>query len=338
MQTQHIPTSQSTGRILWRTILGADGKKLLAKGHTISDEDIRMLNIQEMSEVWVTKLEEGEVSEDYAVMMVATEIGCGSIDIRLASGGRADIFTAKECCVLVDDELLRQINHGAGIAIATSPNFSHASVGQRVATVKSKPFVVEKSELEEVVSMVKQNGPILQARPIRTPSVAVLYTDPAGGKRARESFENIMCQRLERLGIRANFVLASVEEEGALARSLGHLLRVKPTFVLIASTTAPAGPGDVVGCAMLRAGCRIERFLAPVDPGTLLLLGYKDDIPIVSAPGCFRSTKLNVIDLLLPPILARYRLSGRDVAWLGHGGLLDCKTLPVRKTMQAAGA
>jgi len=338
MQTQHIPTSQSTGRILWRTIFGANGKKLLAKGHTMSDEDTRLLETQEMHEVWVTKLEEGEISEDQAVMMVAKEIGCGSIDIRLACGGRADIFTAEECCVLVDDELLRQINHRDGIAIATSANFSHAGAGQRVATVKSTPFAVEMSELEELVSMVKENGPVLQARPIRAPSVAVLYTDPASGKRARESFENIMSQRLQRLGLRANFVLASVEEEGALARSLGHLLRVKPTFVLIASTTAPAGPGDVVGCAMLRAGCRIERFLAPVDPGTLLLLGYKDDIPIVSAPGCFHSTKLNVIDLLLPPILARYRLSGRDVAWLGHGGLLNCKTLPMKKAMHAAGS
>jgi hypothetical protein len=269
--------------------------------------------------------------------MVATEIGCGSIDIRLASGGRANIFAAEDCCLLVDDDLLRQINNGAGIAIATCPNFYPASAGERLATVKSRPFVVKMSELEEVLSMVKENGPILQARPIRAPSVAVLYTDPTGGRHARETFEKIMRQRLERLGIRANFVLACVEEEGALAQSLRHLLRVKPTFVLIASTTAPAGPDDVVGCAMLRAGCLIERFLAPVDPGTLLLLGYKDDIPILSAPGCFHSTKVNVIDLLLPPILARYRLSGRDVAWLGHGGLLNCKTLPVRKAMHAAG-
>jgi molybdenum cofactor cytidylyltransferase len=131
-----------------------------------------------------------------------------------------------------------------------------------------------------------------------------------------------MWQRLNQLGISASFVLASLEEEAALARSLQHLLQVKPTFILIASTTAPAGPGDVVGRAMLRAGCQIEWFLAPVDPGSLLLLGYKDDIPVLSAPGCFRSAKPNVLDLVLPPMLARYRISGRDVACLGHGGLL----------------
>jgi molybdenum cofactor cytidylyltransferase len=92
--------------------------------------------------------------------------------------------------------------------------------------------------------------------------------------------------------------------------------------VLIASATTPAGPDDAIGRAMVRAGCHIERFLAPVEPGNLLLLGYKDDIPIVSAPGCFRSAKPNVMDLMLPPMLARYRLSGCEVACLGHGGLL----------------
>ena len=51
-------------------------------------------------------------------------------------------------------------------------------------------------------------------------------------------------------------------------------------------------------------------FLAPVEPGNLLLMSYYNDVPIVSAPGCFRSAKPNVVDLVLPPILARYRLSG----------------------------
>ena len=101
----------------------------------------------------------------------------------------------------------------------------------------------------------------MQARPVRNPVIGVLYSDPASGERARQLFENIMKQRL-------------------------------------------------------------ERFLAPVEPGNLLMLAYKDEIPIVSAPGCFRSAKPNVVDLVLPPLLARYRVSTWEVACLGHGGLL----------------
>ena len=322
MKAQTIDVKESTGRILCCTIFRAGGKKLLAKGHVISEEDARMLQTEGMNEVWVTELEEGEVGEDDAVMQVASEIGCGALEIRLAAGGRANLFTTEPCCVLVDDELLKQINCTASMAIATSLNFSYARSGQRVATVKSTPFAVAKPELDTMISIVKERGPILQARPIRTPGIAILYSDPVNGERARQLFENIMRQRLDRIGVGASFVLSSVEEENAVARSLQHLLRAKPTVVLIASTTAPAGPDDVIGRAMLRAGCHIERFLAPVEPGNLFLLGYKDDIPIVSAPGCFRSAKPNVVDLMLPPMLARYRVSGWEVACLGHGGLL----------------
>ena len=322
MKAQTVDVKQATGRILCCTIFRAGGKKLLAKGHVISEEDARMLQTEGMNEVWVTELEEGEVGEDDAVMQVASEIGCGALEIRLAAGGRANLFTTEASCLLVDDELLKQINCTASMAIATSLNFSYARSGQRVATVKSTPFAVARPELEAMISIIKERGPILQARPIHTPSVAILYTDPVNGERARQLFENIMRQRLERIGTSASFVLSSVEEENAVARSLQHLLRAKPTSLLIASTTAPAGPDDVIGRAMVRAGCHIERFLAPVEPGNLLLLGYKDDVPIVSAPGCFRSAKPNVVDLMLPPMLARYRVSGWEVACLGHGGLL----------------
>ena len=322
MRTQTIDVKQATGRILCCTIFRAGGKKLLAKGHVISEEDAKMLETEGMNQVWVTELEEGEVGEDEAVMQVASEIGCGSLEIRLAAGGRANLFTTEPSCLLVDDELLKQINCAASMAIATSLNFAYARASQRVATVKSIPFAVTQPQLDAVISIIKERGPILQARPIRSPSLAVLYTDPLAGERARQLFENIMRQRLERLGTSSSFVLSSLEEEGAVSRSLQHLLRAKPTCVLIASTTAPAGPEDVVGRAMVSAGCHIERFLAPVEPGNLLLLGYKDDVPIVSAPGCFRSAKPNVVDLILPAMLARYRVSGWEIACLGHGGLL----------------
>src|SRR6185436_809803 len=108
------------------------------------------------------------------------------------------------------------------------------------------------------------------------------------GERARQLVENIMTQRLERFGVSASFVLSGVEEDGTISRALQHLLRSKPSLILVASTTAPAGPEDVIGRAMTQIGGQLERFLAPVEPGNLLMLAYKEEIPIVSAPGCFR--------------------------------------------------
>ena len=322
MRAQTVDVKSSTGRVLCCTVFRPGGKKLLAKGHVISDEDIRVLESEGMETIWVTELEEGEVSEDDAVCAVASEMGCGSFEIRLAAGGRANLLATENCCVLVDDELLKQINCPASVVIASSLNMSYAVAGQRIATVKSAPFAVAKDQLEALIGILKDRGPILQARPVRNPTVGVLYTDPVSGERARQLFENIMRQRLERFGVNANFVLACTEDENSVARCLQHLTRSKPCVIMVASTTAPAGPEDVVGQAMLKIGGQVERFLAPVEPGNLLLLAYKDDIPIISAPGCFRSAKPNVVDLILPPVLARYHVTGWEIASLGHGGLL----------------
>lgn len=322
MRALTVDVKASTGRILCCTVFRPGGKKLLAKGHVISDEDVRILESEGMEQIWVTELEDGEVGEDEAVKAVAGEMGCGSFEIRLAAGGRANLIATEPCCVLVDDELLRQINCTASVVIATVQNLGYAVAGQRIATVKSAPFAVAKDQLQAIIDIIKERGPILQARPIRGASVGVLYSDPLSGERGRQLFENIMRQRLERFGAQANFILSCTEEENSVARCLQHLLRSKPSVILAASTTAPAGPEDVVGQAMLRVGAQMERFLAPVEPGNLLLLAYKDEVPIVSAPGCFRSAKPNVVDMVLPPLLARYRLSGWEIGGLGHGGLL----------------
>lgn len=322
MRAQTVDIQASAGRILCCTIFRPGGRKLLAKGHVLSDEDVRLLQTEGMQQVWVTELEDGEIAEDEAVVAVAGAMCCGSIEIRMAAGGRANLIATEDACVLVDDELLKQLNCTASVVIATVNNYRFVKAGERVATVKSAPFAVSRAQLEAVLSILNERGPILQSRPVRDPNVALLYTDPVHGDRARTLFEGVVRTRLERLGANVRYALTAVEEEEQVTRSLQHLIRTRPGAILVASTTAPAGPEDVVGRAFARMGAHLERFLAPVEPGNLMMLAYKDDVPLVSAPCCFRSAKPNVLDLLLPPMLAKYRISGWEIASLGHGGLL----------------
>jgi hypothetical protein len=322
MRALTVDVREAKGRILCCTIFRTGGKKLFSKGHIISDDDVHLLETEGMNKIWVTELEQGEIGEDDVVTRVAQEIGCGCLEIRVAAGGRANLVATEDCCVLVDEDLLRQINCAASVVIATVANFRFVRAGDRIATVKSAPFAVAESQLEAVMSILRERGPILQGRPIRNPAVGILYSDPIQGERARQLFENVMTQRLEQFNVAPRYALSVLEEEQAVIKGLQHLLRARPTSILVASTTAPAGPEDVIGRAMSAAGCHMERFLAPVEPGNLLLLGYWEDIPLVSAPGCYRSAKTNVVDLLLPPMLARYRVSGWEIACLGHGGLV----------------
>ena len=209
------------------------------------------------------------------------------------------------------------------VVVATVSNYRYARKGDRIATVKSAPFAVARAHVENVLTMLSSCGPSLQARPIQAPTVAMLYTDPVQGERARSMFETVAQQRLERFNATLKYALACPEEEDRVARAVQHLLRSKPSAVLIASTTAPSGPEDIIGRALQKLGAQVERFLAPVEPGNLTMLTYKDDIPVVSAPCCYRSPKPNILDVLLPPMLAKYRISGWEIGCLGHGGLLN---------------
>jgi len=323
MRALTVDVQQSAGRMLCCSIFRPGGRKILGKGHLLNAEDVRMLATEGMSEVWVTELEDGEVGEDEAVFAVAQAMCCGSAQIKMAAGGRANVLATEPCCTLVDEELLKKINRTTGVVIATASNFRYASKDDRMATVKSAPFAVSRAHLDAVLKLLTDRGQILQARPIRDARVNVLYTDPVQGERARLMFEGAVRSRLDGLKAQLGYSIASVEEEEQVVRALHHLLRSRPAAVLVASSTTPAGPDDVIGRALVSVGAKLERFLAPVDPGTLLLLGYQGDTPILSAPCCFRSAKPNVVDLLLPPMLARYRVSAWEVGGLGHGGLLS---------------
>src|SRR5438445_1809014 len=107
MKAQTVDIKESTGRILCCTIFRSGGRKLLAKGHVLSEEDVRMLATEGLGQVWVTQLEAGEIGEDDAVSQVAAQMGCGCLEIRLAAGGRANLFTTEDSCVLIDEELLK---------------------------------------------------------------------------------------------------------------------------------------------------------------------------------------------------------------------------------------
>src|SRR6185312_15392956 len=147
---------------------------------------------------------------------------------------------------------------------ATTLNFSMATRGQRIVTVKSAPFAVSQADFEKSVSVLREKGPVLQARPMQAARIGVVYCDPLDGERARTLFEPIVRQKLERFGVFSHHGAPCIETEDQVSRSIQYLVNNGSKVVLIASTTAPAGPDDTVGRAMTKVGCPIERYLAPV--------------------------------------------------------------------------
>ncbi|MCH8339894.1 MAG: molybdopterin-binding protein, partial [Chloroflexi bacterium] len=134
-------------------------------------------------------------------------------------------------------------------------------------------------------------------------------------------------ERIERLGSDLVRVDHLDSNEGTAEQDLAEAIQAQVKrgmdLIILAGETAIMDRQDVAPRAIERAGGKLECLGAPVDPGNLLMLSYIGDVPVLGAPGCARSRKVNVVDWVLPRLLVGERLTRSDIASMGHGGLLD---------------
>ncbi len=164
---------------------------------------------------------------------------------------------------------------------------------------------------------------MLAVQPFQRLNVGVLLTGTAvSEERLQRVFGTAIRERLAELGatvVEERFV---EEEIPALATAIQALIEQGVAMILIAGETSIVDVDDLIPRAVREAGGFIETYGMPVDPGNLLMLAYVQEIPVVGAPGCIRSRSTNVIDLVLPRLVAGEHLTREDLIELGHGGLL----------------
>lgn len=90
--------------------------------------------------------------------------------------------------------------------------------------------------------------------------------------------------------------LESEASEGDLADALRRCIAAGAQFIVLAGETASMDRNDAVPRAIERADGEVACFGAPVDLGDLLMVAYLSGMPILGAPGCARSRKINVVD------------------------------------------
>ena len=109
--------------------------------------------------------------------------------------------------------------------------------------------------------------------------------------------------RLAPTGARVGAHETVAHEIGALA-TRSRDWRPDSDALVIFGASAITDRRDVIPAAIEAFGGRIEHFGMPVDPGNLLLLAARGDMPIIGAPGCARSPKENGFDWVLQRLIA----------------------------------
>jgi molybdopterin biosynthesis enzyme len=80
-------------------------------------------------------------------------------------------------------------------------------------------------------------------------------------------------------------------------------------------------PDDLTPEGIRRSGARVEIHGFPVLPGSMFLLAYLKETPILGLSGCVMHDPATAFDVLLPRLLAGEKVSRADIVSMGHGGL-----------------
>lgn len=326
-----VPLAEAEGKILGHNIAGPDGRRIFRKGKPITAADIATLREIGRSTVYVAELEAGDVDENTAALRVAQAVMGDGLRLMGPSTGRVNFFAKGLGVFRVDAARLAQVNACKGVTLATLA--TSMPVGRKqgrqnhmVATVKILPYAIPESVVQTAEGIAAANGPIIQVDALQPRTAALILSgSPTAQKRIIKGFDPPLRARLEALGAAVTSVdfVPLEDEQGEVELAEVLLQRVGADLIVLAGETAVMDENDIAPRAIRRAGGEVIAFGAPVDPGNLLLLAELNGAPILGAPGCARSPKVNIVDWVLPRLLVGDKLTHEDIFSLGHGGLLD---------------
>ena len=330
MKFGEVPIGEAVGAILAHKLYDESGKLIFNKGHLLTEADLAVLRQQGHERITVTQLSAADLHEDAAAERIGTAVAGANVRMRAPGVGRANLTAGQRGVLHIDVPKLELINHiYDGITIATLREYSLVNVGEMVALVKVVPFGVPAARVADVERIAEASAPVLQVRPLEAKRVALIVSGTEATRlRLMKSFRPPVQKRIEGWGsqlLEPTFVShdAASIADAILAHVEGRVDTAPPAdMILVAGISAIIDREDVVPSALLRAGGSITLHGVPVDPGTLLMMGYLDDVPVVGAPGCIKSPKTNVIDWILPRLLSGERLTRANLVSMGHGGLL----------------
>jgi len=323
MRLRTVSPSQAMGKLLCHNLSDQAGRKVFRKGHLVQASDVERLLALGLVEIYVAELEPGDVHEDEAAARLAIAAAGSGVKLSSATAGRVNLLAAGLGLVRLNLDTLNQINVIPGLTIATLRRHTVVSTDTIVATVKVIPFAVPEEVLRWAEDVCRQSGPVIEVPLLPAVNVGVILT---GSEPARERvfrlLESPIRSRIEGLGATISEWTYVPEEPSAIAAAIARLVADGAGLVVLAGETSIMDIDDVTPRGIRLAGGEIEHYGAPVEPGNLLLLAYRGDVPILGAPGCIRSREANSVDLLLPRLLLGERINSADIVALGEGGLI----------------
>ena len=322
MKFGEVPIADAVGAILAHKLYDGGGKLVFNKGHVLAAADVPILRRHQLERITVMRLDASDLHEDQAAERIGQAVAGANVRWRAPGVGRANLTAVKRGVLHVNVPMLELLNNiYDGITIATLRAYTLVNPGEMVALVKVVPFGVPAARVVDVEGIAESNAAVLRVFPLQQKRVALIISGTEATRdRLINSFYGPVKKRIEGWGSRLLPLTFVRHDETAIAAAIQA--HADADMILVAGVSAIIDREDLVPSALLRTGGSITLHGVPVDPGTLLMMGYLGEVPVVGTPGCIKSPKTNVIDWILPRLLSGERLTRANLVSMGHGGLL----------------
>lgn len=307
---------------LTRIVPGEFKGRIFRKGHVIREEDIPTLLDIGKEHIYVLELAPGELHEEEAAIRLARAIKGNHMTATDPNEGKVVLKSAIHGLLKVDAEALFMINSIGKIAVVTKKNNSVVDPDETIATGKAIPLVIQEDPIVQAETIAKMSSPVIEVMPFRQVKVGIVTTgsEVASGRIA-DQFGPRVRSKLEPFGAVVMGQKIVGDQKTAIQAAIQDFIGQGAEMVLCTGGMS-VDPDDRTPGAIHELATEVVSYGMPVLPGSMMMLAYVNEVSVFGLPGAVIYDEITAFDLLLPRVIAGDKICSREIAELGHGGLL----------------
>ena len=290
------------------------------RGHIVRQEDISKLLDVGKRNLYVMELEQDDLHEEDAARRLAKAAAGENLKLTDPSEGRINLVATVSGLLKVDSDLLFRFNSLGDLMLATLPADRYVKEGTVVAGTRTIPVVV-KEELVRRAETLCREKPIVKVLPMPAKRVYLVVTgSEVFTGRIKDGFGPVVTKKVTELGSRLESVKLAPDDPEVIAENIKQAKQAGADVILVSGGMS-VDPDDKTPEGIRRSGAVVETHGFPVLPGSMFLMAYLGDTPVMGLSGCVLHDPFTAFDALLPRLLAGEKITRAEIMAMGHGGL-----------------
>lgn len=325
-----VKTEDAVGMILshdlTQIIPGQFKGRLFKKGHVIQQEDIPALLSIGKEHIYVMDLQDGFIHEDEAAQRMAQAMAGERIKLTLPHEGKVTLKSTIHGLAKVNKRFVDEANSLEHIVISTIKSNTVVKEDQSLVGTRVIPLIIEESQVALVEQIAQKytalGESLITVKPFIPLRVGLITTGNEVFKgRITDKFGPVVKDKVAALGSEVIDQVFTTDDSGQIIEAIRHFESLNVDLILLTGGMS-VDPDDRTPGAIRASGAQIVTYGTPMLPGSMLMIGYLGNIPVMGLPGCVMHDAYTSFDVFLPRVCAGESIVRNDVIELGYGGLL----------------